>query len=133
LAFDIEIVDQKVFDKNKTLQYISDNKLEVDSTLSGIYYVIHEPGEGEHPTSSSTVTVSYKGTYLDGRVFDQADIQSFGLNGLIQGWKEAIPLLKPGGRGTFLIPSALGYGTTGSGSIPGNAVLVFEVELIDFN
>ena len=54
------------------------------------------------------------------------------LTRLIPGWQIAIPLLSKGGAGTFYIPSRLGYGPAGSGSIPPNTVLVFEIELIDF-
>jgi len=133
LIFDVEIIDQKVFDKNKILTYLEENNLTADTTLSGIYYIIDTPGEGRNPTSSSTVTVSYRGFFANGRVFDERGFQTFSLGSVIQGWKEAIPLLKPGGSGTFFIPSNLGYGPTGTSGIPGNAMLIFEVKLEDFN
>jgi FKBP-type peptidyl-prolyl cis-trans isomerase len=54
------------------------------------------------------------------------------LGGLIEGWKEGIPYFGKGGKGKLLLPGSLGYGSSGSGSIPGNAVTIFDIELIDF-
>jgi len=54
----------------------------------------------------------------------------FSLQNLVKGWQIGIPLLKAGGSGIFLLPSAMGYGTSGSGSIPPNAVLIFEIDLV---
>lgn len=109
--------------------------LTATATPSGIHYILSQPGSSEHPVLSSTVTVKYKGTFLDGTVFDEtmgSETASFPLTGVIEGWQEAIPLLGKTGKGTFWIPSGLCYGPSGRGSIPPNAVLVFEVELIDF-
>jgi len=69
-------------------------------------------------------------------VFDEtkndAAIQ-FALSSVISGWRVAVPLLKKGGKGTFLFPSRLGYGTTGSGGvIPANTVIIFDIELVSF-
>ena len=122
-------------DITKIKQYLLDNNLTADTTVSGIHYVITQEGAGGHPDLQSTVTVKYKGELLDGTVFDQtADSETaiFALNGLIPGWQEAIPLLQKGGKGTFLIPSYLCYGPSGVGPIPPNSVLVFDIELIDF-
>lgn len=133
LAFDIEIVDQKEFELNKIKNYLTANNIVADSTLSGIYYVITEPGAGGSPTATSTVTVSYKGYLADGTVFDQSNpTATFELNGVIQGWQEVLPLLKKEGSGTFLIPSNLAYGPSGSGSISGNTMLIFDISLLDF-
>ena len=77
----------------------------------------------------------YKGYLPDGTVFDQTpgtETATFPLAGLIRGWQEGIPLLKKGGKGTFFLPSVLGYGSSGSGSIGPNEVLIFEIELVNF-
>lgn len=68
------------------------------------------------------------------KIFDQTTGSpvSFPLQNLIEGWQEGIPKLKKGGKGTFFIPSALGYGPYGSGDIPANAPLIFEIELVNF-
>lgn len=115
------------------LDYIADNNLTATATGSGLYYVIDTQGTGDFPTSSSDVTVAYKGYLVDGTVFDESTAAgvTFNLQGVIAGWTEGIPYFKEGGEGLLLIPSALGYGASGSGSIPGNTVIIFEVELID--
>ncbi len=133
IAFDIEVVNQKVFDQNKIQTYLTENNIVADSTLSGIYYEITEPGAGESPTATSTVTVNYRGYFADGTVFDQSNpTATFQLNEVIRGWQEVLPLLKKEGAGTFLIPSSLAYGETGSGAVPGNTMLIFDIVLLDF-
>ncbi len=117
------------------LKYIEDNNLNATKSSSGLYYVIENEGSGARPTSASVVTVAYKGYFLDGKVFDQSDSNgiSFGLNQVITGWTEGITYFKEGGNGVLLIPYNLGYGANGRGSIPGGAVLVFDIELISVN
>jgi len=113
--------------------YLADNNLSATRHSSGLYYIINEEGEGNSPTSSSKVKVKYKGYLTNGSVFDETEgntSATFELSGLISGWQIGIPLLKKGGNGTFLIPSALGYGQSATGGIPGNSVLIFEIELI---
>jgi FKBP-type peptidyl-prolyl cis-trans isomerase FkpA len=125
---------QKIFNLLKAMPMIEDWITRPPS--SGIHYVIKDSGNlGEHPSSNASVEVLYKGYFLDGRVFDQTSgnkTATFGLNQVIQGWQEAIPLLTRDGKGTFIMPSVLCYGSRGSGSIPPNSVLVFDIELIDF-
>lgn len=117
------------------IKYIEDNNLNATRSNSGLYYVINNEGTGARPTSSSNVTVAYKGYLLDGTVFDQSNSNgiSFGLNQVISGWTEGITYFKEGGEGILLIPSNLGYGNNGQGSIPGGAVLVFDIKLISVN
>lgn len=106
----------------------------VQQTESGLQYVITEKGNDVRPTLSDTVKVIYKGTLLDGTVFDETQPDSpveFPLNRVIQGWQEGIQLLGVGGKATLFIPSKLGYGTQDMGTIPPNSTLVFEVELVD--
>lgn len=116
-------------------QYLTDHSLTADSTASGLRYIITQEGTGGHPGIQSTVTVKYKGYLTDGTVFDETTggkSATFALSRLIPGWQEGIPLLKKGGKGTFLLPSYLGYGPYGSGSIPPNSVIIFEIDLINF-
>lgn len=124
-------------DKNLILRYLTDNKLEFQSTESGIYYSMDKKGAGEHPDKNSIVIMNYKGYTLDGNVFDSSydrkEPLEISLQGVISGWTEVGQLLQKGGKGTFIIPSALAYGERGAGAdIPANAVLVFEMELLDF-
>ncbi|MFN0216723.1 MAG: FKBP-type peptidyl-prolyl cis-trans isomerase [Saprospiraceae bacterium] len=131
----LTVQQQLQADIGKIEDYLSKNNLVAQSTASGLHYIISVPGSGGHPSLSSKVKVNYVGKILNtGDIFDQTTgtPREFKLNEVIQGWQEGIPLLKRGGKGIFLIPSALGYGPYGSGSIPGNTPLIFDVELIDF-
>ena len=106
-----------------------------ERTSSGLVYNEIVAGTGESPTLESTVRVHYQGKFFDGKVFDSS-IQrgepiSFPLNGVIQGWQEGLLLMKVGGKAQLVIPSELAYGERGAPpSIPSNASLVFDVELL---
>ena len=128
-------VDYTVQNEKEIVDYIAKNNLTATKTDSGLYYVINEAGTGAQPTASSNVTVAYKGYFTNGNIFDQSKPEgiSFGLNQVIKGWTEGIPYFKEGGNGVLLIPSHLGYGSNGSGPIPGGSVLVFDVKLIKVN
>ncbi|MFT5779973.1 MAG: FKBP-type peptidyl-prolyl cis-trans isomerase FkpA [Crocinitomicaceae bacterium] len=146
LVFDIELVDfqepmnpkeQATADAELIQDFLAKNKIEAEQDTSGIWYTITEPGTGGNPTLTSKVKTHYKGMLLNGTVFDSSydrgQPAEFGLNQVISGWKIAIPKLQKGGKGTFYIPSGLAYGPTGTGNaIPPNAVLIFDVELLDF-
>lgn len=127
---------QSEVDRDLIEGFLSENNIEAEVTDEGVYYVITEEGSGEtNPTLSSTVEVKYKGYLLDGNVFDETTGSStieFPLTNLIRGWQIGIPLLTKGGKGTFYIPSELGYGDQQVGTIPRNSVLVFDIELVDF-
>ncbi len=136
LAFDVEILRKNpIASKNRQdiKAFIKSKNWKADSTASGIFYVIDEAGTGNNPTSSSTVTVKYKGYTLDGKVFDQSDNSgaTFSLNSVIEGWKQGIPLFKKGGKGKLLIPARLAY-YNGTQNIPPYSPLVFEVELLNY-
>ena len=117
-------------------EYLSDNNLNAESTASGLYYIIDNPGTGEKPTIQNTVTVHYHGYFTNGNVFDSSINRGtpaeFPLSQVIQGWQEGIPLFGKGGFGQLFIPSHLAYGENPPPGIPSNAVLIFDVELIDF-
>ena len=118
-------------------EYLSENEFNFQQTESGLYYEILDEGSGNSPVAGDNITVHYFGELLDGTIFDSSysgDPRTFSLSGgVIDGWIEAVPLLKRGGKGRFLMPSDLGYGRIGSApNIPGNAPLLFEIELIDF-
>lgn len=117
------------------IQYIEDNNLNATRSNSGLYYVINNEGSGARPTSTSNVTVDYKGYFLDGVVFDESNSNgiSFGLNEVIQGWTEGITYFREGGNGILLVPYNLGYGESGRGSIPGGSVLIFDIRLLSVN
>jgi hypothetical protein len=108
---------------------------ETITTESGLQYEVLTMGEGPRPADTSTVTVNYEGSLIDGEVFDSSyesgEPVSFPLNGVIAGWTEGLQLMPLGSTFKFYIPSSLGYGPRESGPIPGNSVLVFKVELLE--
>jgi FKBP-type peptidyl-prolyl cis-trans isomerase FkpA len=125
---------EKQADLDETLitDYIRANSLSATGTGSGLYYTIDTLGLGVYPTLASSVTVVYKGSLLDGKVFDESSAvgATFPLRSVIAGWQEGIPKYKAGGKGKLLIPSGLGYGNQSVGTIPVNSVLLFDIHLI---
>lgn len=113
--------------------YISTNNLSATRTDSGLYVAIKKQGTGKSCSSFSNVRVAYKGYYTNGTVFDESDSTGvkFNLQSVIKGWTEGIPFFKEGGEGILLVPSALGYGEKGAGTIPANTVLVFDIKLLE--
>jgi FKBP-type peptidyl-prolyl cis-trans isomerase FkpA len=108
----------------------------VQKTESGLLYRIDRAGDTSvMPTAEDTVVVDYKGELKDGYVFDSSydrgESIEFPLNGVIKGWTEGLQLIGKGGKITLWIPSELGYGAYGSGSIGPNMALLFTVELHD--
>lgn len=128
-------IDYVAKNEKEITDYIAKNGLTAQRSTSGLYYIITEPGTGDQPTAKSNVTVAYKGYYTNGTEFDKSTDAgiSFGLNQVIQGWTEGIPLFKTGGSGILLIPSHLGYGSYNYNGIPGGSVLIFEVKLLSVN
>jgi len=114
------------------LAYAAKDTIHVSKHSSGIYYEIINPGSGAAVTTSSKVSVTYTGRLLNGTKFDESTTPvSFPLSGVIEGWQIGIPLIKKGGRIKLIIPSAYAYGCNGSGPIPANSVLFFDVNLLD--
>lgn len=109
--------------------YVLENGLNGQFTSSGLYYVIIEEGNSDHPTIYSTVNVDYIGYHLNGVVFEENDNVKYGLSGFIQGWVEGLQLIGEGGKITLIIPSHLAYGTNGSDNIDSNEVIGFDVTL----
>ncbi|WP_376696544.1 protein kinase domain-containing protein [Wenzhouxiangella sp. EGI_FJ10305] len=105
-------------------------------TDSGLQYRVIEEGDGASPAAEDQVTVHYKGTLIDGTVFDSSydrgEPASFALNQVIPGWTEGLQLMSEGGKYEFFIPSDLAYGDQGRpGPIGPNSTLIFEVELLE--
>jgi FKBP-type peptidyl-prolyl cis-trans isomerase FkpA len=116
------------------LNYANANGITPTTHSSGMLYQIVSAGAGATPTATSTVTVRYTGKLMNGTIFDSnatGSPISFGLNQVIKGWQLGLPLIKKDGVIKLIIPSSLAYGCTGYGSIPGDAVLYFEIQLID--
>lgn len=129
--------DQMETDEELIQQYITDNNLDAKSLESGLYVVIEIEGSQDKPELSSEIEIDYEGHYLDGEKFDSSYDRGepliFTLAGLIEGWQLGIPEFGKGGIGTLLIPSHLGYGSNPPFGVREDAVLVFDIELINFN
>lgn len=117
--------------------FLAQNKTKagVTTTASGLQYEVITAGEGVSPGPTDKVNVHYHGTLVDGSVFDSSvdrgEPISFPVNGVIQGWQEALQLMKVGDKWRVFIPSDLGYGARGAGAkIPPHSTLIFEVELL---
>jgi FKBP-type peptidyl-prolyl cis-trans isomerase FklB len=111
------------------------NKPNVKTTSSGLQYVVITEGKGAAPKKTDLVTVNYRGTLLDGTEFDSSysrnEPLTLPLNELIPAWQEALTMMTPGSTWKIYAPPKLAYGDKGAGrSIPPNATLVFEIELI---
>ena len=109
----------------------------VQATASGLQYQVITEGKGAKPKPGDVVRVHYKGSLLDGTVFDSSYDRGqpvvFPLDQVVPGWQEGLQLMPVGSKYKLWIPANLGYGEKGTpgGPIGPNSTLVFEVELID--
>ena len=124
-----------MMNKQKGEKFLEANgkKEGIVTTDSGLQYKILEPGNDVKPGPQDTVWVRYKGTLLDGTVFDEvaADAEPIRLtlNRVVPGWTEGLQLIGEGGKIDLYLPSELGYGEQGNQAIGPNSVLTFNVEL----
>ncbi|MBK7139459.1 MAG: FKBP-type peptidyl-prolyl cis-trans isomerase [Bacteroidetes bacterium] len=134
------IQDSLLIANQKTMieKYIADNNLKTFTTPSGLIYVVDEQGTGAKVENGKTAYIHYVGTLLDGSKFDSSRDRgapfSFvvGTGRVIRGWDEGLPLFNVGGKGKLIIPPSLGYGARAMGpSLPGNSVLIFDIEVMD--
>ncbi len=120
------------------LKFLAENakKKEVTELPSGLQFQVLKEGEGEMPKATDKVRCHYHGTLIDGTVFDSSvergQPADFPVNGVIQGWVEALQLMSTGSKWKLFIPSELAYGQQGAGGAIGpNTALIFDVELLE--
>jgi len=122
--------------KKEGVDFLAKNKNEkgVQTTPSGLQYIVIKEGTGPTPKESDTVKVHYRGTLINGTEFDSSYARNepavFPVNGVIKGWVEALQKMKVGSKWKLFIPAELAYGEVSQGAIPSNATLIFEVELL---
>ena len=122
--------------KEKGDKFLAANakKAGVQTTESGLQYKIIEAGNDVKPAPEDTVFVTYKGTLIDGKVFDEtaegADPVNFTLNNVVAGWREGLQLIGEGGHIELYVPADLAYGEQGRPGIDPNSVLIFDVNLV---
>ncbi len=121
----------------KGKKFLEENKKKpgIKVTDSGLQYEILEAGEGKKPALTDKVKCNYKGTLIDGTVFDSSYDRgkpaTFGVNQVIKGWTEALQMMPVGSKWRLYIPSELAYGERGAGKDIGpNEVLIFDIELL---
>lgn len=129
--------EQEAAQIDALIENLTNNDLDVDTTAAGVYYVMHEEGDGSYVQPGDSIGISYIAYFTDGTVFDSSASQQDGVwryvSGevpLIAGFTDAVNQLREGGFGTFIIPSALGYGPSGYYTIPPYTPLVFDIELV---
>lgn len=122
--------------KEENIRFMQENRHEdgVEELPCGVQYKILTAGKGTVPSLKSMVKVHYRGTLIDGTVFDDSFARkkpaSFRVNELIKGWQEALVMMPAGSRWTLYIPYELGYGSRACGDdIPAYSTLIFELEL----
>jgi FKBP-type peptidyl-prolyl cis-trans isomerase FkpA len=121
---DIKNFDQQITD------YLKSKNIKCEKSPSGLYYKILEPGEGDQIKFTDHVSFTYKGEFLDGKVFDhETKPVEFEVRKLIGAWKEIMVELKPGGKAFLIAPPQLGYGDRQLDDIPANSILVYELEV----
>ncbi|MGL1934730.1 MAG: FKBP-type peptidyl-prolyl cis-trans isomerase [Fibrobacterales bacterium] len=131
---DRKLQGEKNIEENK--KFFEENKAKegVKTTESGLQFKVITEGTGPIPTLDDKVECHYKGTLLNGEVFDSSyergKPSQFPLKGVIKGWTEALQMMKVGSKWELYITPELGYGTRGSGKISPNAALKFEIELL---
>jgi FKBP-type peptidyl-prolyl cis-trans isomerase FklB len=109
----------------------------VKTLSSGLQYRVLREGTGPSPKATDRVTVHYRGTLVDGTEFDDSyrrnEPSTVRIFGVIQGWTEALQLMKTGAKWQIFVPAKLGYGERRHGRIPPNSVLIFELELLSIH
>lgn len=132
--------DEQVAEKNKkeAETFLAENKTKegVKTTDSGLQYKVIEEGAGPLPKPTDMVKVNYRGTLIDGTEFDSSykrgEPAQFIVNQVIEGWQEALPMMKVGAKWKLFIPPDLAYGPRRQGQHIGpNSLLIFDVELLE--
>lgn len=137
IAEDLKVtreVDQQLISEYIDRISQKDTSIRFEHTDTGIHYFLHRAGQGSQPQNGDTVSIRYIGKLLNGKIYNQSDgNHEFFLGGFSPpGLNEGIALLREGAKGTFIIPSELAYGEKGMrGVVPPNAIVVFDVELIE--
>ena len=124
---------------NEYIKTLTESGSDIDTTDTGIYYIIIEEGEGEFPKAGDSLEVGYVGYFVDGISFDASDKTEengtlefvLGNPPIIQGWDKGMELINKNAKVQLIIPSQFAYGSTGSGVIPPYKTLVFVVKMID--
>jgi FKBP-type peptidyl-prolyl cis-trans isomerase FkpA/FKBP-type peptidyl-prolyl cis-trans isomerase FklB len=123
-------------DQNLIIDYIAEHNLNVKRESNGLFYIIHNEGDGPLLRRGMPVKADYKGYFLDGATFDSSYERGkpirFTIGQMAPGWDQAMKLVNRGTSMTLLLPSFLGYGEEGFADlVPPNTVLLFDIEIFE--
>ncbi len=123
--------EDQLNDFDVTIQkYLKEKGIDCVASESGLYYKIEKQGEGLHVQAKDRISFSYKGSFIDGKVFDeQKEPVTFAVSELIGAWKEMVLKLNEGGEAFLIAPPQLGYGSRDLDDIPPNSILVFTLKV----
>lgn len=123
--------EDQLDDFNATIQkYIKEKGIDCEASESGLYYKIEKQGDGLHVQAKDRISFTYKGSFLDGKVFDeQKEPVTFAVGELIGAWKEIVLKLNEGGEAFLIAPPQLGYGSRDLDDIPPNSILVYTLKV----
>ena len=140
------INDRKEKEPQELSQHIQDNHIEVKPTASGLYLIETTKGKGVSPKDGDSVSVHYTGTFLDGTIFDSSVKRNqpfgfmLGTKQVIEGWEQAVRMMKKGSVATIILPSSLAYDSTGYRNpqtgkyfIPPYSPMKFDIQLLEIN
>jgi FKBP-type peptidyl-prolyl cis-trans isomerase FkpA len=124
------------------LEYVAGNGNDVDTTSTGLFYIVENEGTGPTVLTGDSLTVKYVGFFMDGVIFDNS--LDFGdgtysyihkdtdpKKRMISGWEDGVEVMRKGSKAVFLIPSEKAYGVNGYGRIPPYTPLLFQIEIVD--
>ncbi|UXP32494.1 FKBP-type peptidyl-prolyl cis-trans isomerase [Reichenbachiella agarivorans] len=135
--FQKEEDERKILQDSLIRQYLEEQGINATRTESGLWYVIKEQGTGAKPVENDLITIHYRGSLLDGTMFDSSYEKgepvrfAFGVRDVLKGWDEGFELLNLGGKAMFILPSHLANGSYSDGPIKPYSILRYDVELLE--
>ncbi|WP_163706942.1 FKBP-type peptidyl-prolyl cis-trans isomerase [Mangrovibacterium lignilyticum] len=130
--------DQEAEELASLLDEIKADGYDIDTTALGVYYIMEETGDGAYVQPGDSIGITYYGYFTNGQLFDTSASSGDGVwryvpddVSVIPGFADAVNQLQVGGSGSFIIPSSLAYGSTGTYGIPPYTTLIFDIELVD--
>jgi FKBP-type peptidyl-prolyl cis-trans isomerase FkpA len=135
-VFNLIKAESLIYEKEKSVEFLNENSKNknVITLKSGLQYEVVKKGSGTNSFLTDTVTVNYKGSLINGKVFDSNEGEepvSFEVSSVIKGWTEILQLMNVGSKFKVYVPSDLAYGDQGKIGINGGSVLLFEIEILD--
>ncbi len=135
--YEVKLEQVRMQEMEKLKEFIEKNKIKEEPKASGLYFISQTQGSGPQVKKGDKVLVHYTGRFIDGQIFDSSEggepmPVEVGMGQVIEGFDEALLLMKKGGKARAIIPSSIGYGASEpGGKIPPYTTLVFDIEMVD--